>query len=137
MPIGSWLAGRCGRKALIVPGLALSHLAFGGLALADSREVFYALLILSNFSAACTSPALGAFTAEVLPPDARGQAMSISRMCADVASLTSPLALGVLADATSSGCAIVTTAGLSAGCTAFFAMRAREVPDGAQASKTA
>ena len=165
MPVGSALARHVPRKALIVPGLALSSASFCMLAVADTREAFLALLLLSHFSAACataapphagppadpradsvapctahhvaasarcvrrrcTSPALGAFTAEVLPPESRGQAGSISRMCADVASFSAPVALGVLADATSCGVSILTTGGLCGGCTALFALRALEV----------
>ena len=125
-PIGGWLASFAGRKRLIVPGLALSNLAFGSLVFADSKEAFFALLLLSNFSSACVSPALSAFTAEVLPPEARGQALAVSRMSADVASLGAPLALGMLADATTSGTAIVTTACLCGSGTALFALRADE-----------
>jgi len=128
MPIGSWLAARMGRKALIVPGLALSNLSFATLAFVDTREAFYALLLLTNLSSAITGPALGAFTAEVLPPDSRGQAGAVSRMSADCTGLVAPVALGLLADATSCGMAIVTTAGLTGGCTFLFALRAREVP---------
>ena len=125
-PIGGWLAGRVGRKALIVPGLALSNAAFGALVLAGGRESFLALLLLSNFSSACVSPAQSAFTAEVLPPEARGQAMSISRMSGDVASLAAPLSLGMLADVTSTSTAILATAALCGGCTSVFALRALE-----------
>ena len=94
----------------------------------QTREAFLALLLLSQFSAACTSPALAAFTAEVLPPESRGQAMSIGRTCADVASLCAPVALGVLADSTTCGTSILATAGVCSGCTAVFALRAHEVP---------
>ena len=126
-PLGGWLAGKMGRKALIVPGLALSHLAFGSLAFATTREDFLLLLLLSQFTAACTSPALAAFTAEVLPPESRGQAMSISRMSADVASLGAPVALGLLADSTSCGTSILATSSVCGGLTAIFALKAREV----------
>lgn len=127
-PVGGWLAGRFGRKALIVPGLLLSHAAFGSLAFAGTRESLYALVLLSNFSGACTSPALAAFTAEVLPPESRGQATSVARMCSDTASLSAPIALGLLADGTSCGTSILTTACIATSCTAFFAVRARELP---------
>ena len=86
-----------------MPGVALSNVAFGSLAFADGKEAFYLLLLLSNLAQACVSPAISAFTAEALPPEARGQAMSISRMSADVASLGALLALGILADVTTSG----------------------------------
>ena len=125
-PVGGWLASRVGRRALIVPGLALSNLAFGSLVLASERESFFALLLLSNLSMAVVSPAISAFTAEVLAPEVRGQAMSISRSAADVASLGAPLALGMLADATSCGTSILATAGLCASCTTIFSLRAAE-----------
>lgn len=126
MPVGSWLANQTRRKALIVPGFALSYVTFGGLAFVSEWESFYSLLVLSYFSSACVSPSLSAFTAEVLPPTSRGQAMSISRMCSDGAHLGAPVALGMLADLTSCGSSIVTTAGLCGGCTILFALRARE-----------
>ena len=128
-PAGGWLSNRFGRKALIVPGLALSHVCFGGLALVDSREAFYGLLLLSYISAACTSPALATLSAEVVPAEQRGQASSISRMAGDVASFSAPVCLGLLADYTSCGAAILTTAGMCSVSTAFFAVRASEVSD--------
>ena len=96
MPIGSWMTTRMGRKALIVPGLALSHLLFASLAFVETREAFYAMMLVGNLSAAITGPALGAFTAEVLPPNSRGQAGAISRTSGDLTSLIAPVALGVL-----------------------------------------
>ena len=113
-----------------MPGLALSNLAFGSLVLAGEKESFFALLLLSNLANAVVSPAISAFTAEVLAPEVRGQAMSISRSAADVASLGAPLALGMLADATSCGTSILATAGLCGSCTTLFALRAAEAKVG-------
>ena len=100
MPIGSWLAARTGRKALIIPGLVLSHISFACLAFVDTREAFYALLLLSSLSSAVIGPALGAFTAEVLPRTQRGQANAVSRTSGDIGSLMAPIALGILVRST-------------------------------------
>lgn len=100
MPIGSWLAARTGRKALIIPGLVLSHISFACLAFVDTREAFYALLLLSSLSSAVIGPALGAFTAEVLPRTQRGQANAVSRTSGDISSLMAPIALGILVRST-------------------------------------
>ena len=67
-PVGGWLANRTGRKELLVPGLVLSNIAFGGLALATCREDFFALVVLSHFAGAVTAPALATLQAEVVPP---------------------------------------------------------------------
>jgi MFS family permease len=100
MPLGSWLAARTGRKALIIPGLVLSHISFACLAFVDTREAFYALLLLSSLSSAVIGPALGAFTAEVLPRTQRGQANAVSRTSGDISSLMAPIALGILVRST-------------------------------------
>jgi len=127
MPVGSWLAARTGRKALIVPGLVVSNVTFALLPCIDTRNAFFALLWLSYVSSAITGPALSAFTAEVLPPASRGQAGAVSRTFGDLTSLTAPIALGLLADATSCGTAIVASSTLCSGCVAFFAWKAREI----------
>ena len=44
MPVGSWLAARTGRKALIVPGLVVSNVTFALLPCIDTRDAFFALL---------------------------------------------------------------------------------------------
>lgn len=125
MPIGGWLGSRLPRKVLIVPGLLASHFAFASLAFAGSREAFIGLLCVSHLSSALTQPALGAFTAEVLKPHVRGQAMSIGRMCGDVVGLTAPIALGLLADYSDCATAILASAALTTSCAGVFALRAR------------
>ncbi|KAL1530485.1 hypothetical protein AB1Y20_001387 [Prymnesium parvum] len=124
MPVGSWLCTRLPRKALIVPGLLASHLTFAALAFTGTREAFIGLLCASHLLAACTQPAIGAFTAEVLQPHVRGQAMSIGRMCGDVVGLGGPIALGVLADWSDCTTAILASTALASCCTTTFALRA-------------
>ena len=61
-----------------------------------------------------------------LPKEARGQGMAITRMCSDVVGLGAPVALGLLADSTSCGAAIGSSAITMTGCTLYFLMRARD-----------
>ena len=127
MPVGGWLANRVGRKALIVPGLLLSNVAFGGLAFVGDRESFMAFLCCSHLLGAAAQPAVGAFTAEVLPAHVRGQAMSVARMCSDSLGMVAPIALGVIADYTDCATAILVAANMTGACTAVFALRAQEL----------
>ena len=110
LPLGSWLGSRFEKKHVIVGGLLISNLCFAAIGAVDTRASFLAVMCASNLSGACTNPALGAFTAEALPKEARGQGMAITRMCSDVVGLGAPVALGLLADSTSCGAAIGSSA---------------------------
>ena len=98
MPLGGWLGSRFARKAVVVPGLAFSNVALLSLAAAETPQGFAALLCCAHMSAACVGPSIGAFTAEVLPPHARGQAGSVIRTSGDIVGLAAPIALGLVAD---------------------------------------
>ena len=126
LPLGSWLGSRFEKKHVIVGGLLISNLCFAAIGAVDTRASFLAVMCASNLSGACTNPALGAFTAEALPKEARGQGMAITRMCSDVVGLGAPVALGLLADSTSCGAAIGSSAITMTGCTLYFLMRARD-----------
>ena len=128
MPLGGWLGSRFSRKAVVVPGLALSNLALLSLAAAETPQGFAALLCCAHISAACVGPSIGAFTAEVLPPNARGQAGSVIRTSGDIVGLAAPIALGLVADQAGATAAMVGCATATSGCAALFAIRAREVP---------
>lgn len=130
MPLGAWLADRApgARKSLIIPAGLVSCGAFGMMAAATVQSHFVVAMAIQGFCGAFSQPAVGAFTAEVTPPDKRGQAMSLQRQASSGLALAGPISIGLLADATSCQTAILVSSALMACCTGMYAWRAKSTP---------
>jgi len=128
MPLGSWLADRTSgaKKWMIVPGGLLSSLSFASMAFATSTTELLAAMALQGFCGGFYRPAIGAFTAEVTPPEKRGQAMSLQRQAGSSLSLLGPVTMGFIADATNCSTAILFGAALMGSCHLSYAFLARE-----------
>ena len=126
MPLGSFLADRYPKKSLIVPAGVVSCVAFTGIGLAPTYSALLGCLAVQGVMSAAIQPATGAFTAEVTPKSLRGQAGSLQRQAADVLSLTAPVSLGLLCDATSAPFAMGVVASMMGCSYAFFGFVANE-----------
>mmetsp|Transcript_10172 Transcript_10172/g.25003 ORF Transcript_10172/g.25003 Transcript_10172/m.25003 type:complete len:439 (+) Transcript_10172:188-1504(+) len=126
MPIGSWLADRTSgaKKWMIVPGGLISSASFATLAFATSQEQLLAAMALQGFCGGFYRPAIGAFTAEVTPPNMRGQAMSLQRQAGSTLSLMGPITMGLIADMTSCPTAICIGSAMMMVCHASYAILA-------------
>ena len=74
-----------------------------------------------GFFGGFSSPAIGAFTAEITPADKRGQAMSLQRQAQSFLTLVGPISLGILADATSPQAVITVVASALTACYVAYA----------------
>jgi MFS family permease len=126
MPLGSWLADRTGgaKKQLVVPAGLVSAGGFAALAFASTQEHVLLAMALQGLAGGFVQPAVGAFKAEVTPPDKRGQANSLQRQASAILSLVGPIGMGLLADVTSCPTAIMISSGLMAGCQAAYGVLA-------------
>jgi MFS family permease len=96
------LADRYGRRAVIVPALAVSAIATAAMGgTANSPLAFYALLMLIGGSIAAGATAAGGLLADSIPPGGSGAAVGLNQMAGDLGYLLSPAAVGALAEATS------------------------------------
>ncbi len=120
------LVDRFGRKAIIVPSMIFSAAAMLLFGLATSFELYlFASLVWSTASGISgASPA--AYAADIAPPGMAAPAMGTFRAFSDSGYVIGPLALGALADATSSITALQVTAGVLLAIGLLFAFRAPE-----------
>jgi MFS family permease len=120
------LVDRFGRKAIIVPSTIVSAAAMLFFGLATSFELYlFASLVWSTASGISgASPA--AYAADIAPPGMAGAAMGLFRAISDSGYVIGPLALGALADASSSIRALQVTAATLLLIGLIFAFRAPE-----------
>ena len=105
------------RTALVVPAMLGAQVAFASLGFVTDPNAVYAAVMCQGVATGLVASAVGAFSAEVTPPDKRGQAVSLQRQAGSSLALFSPIALGLLADCTSRPVAIVATSSVMAACT--------------------
>ncbi|MDP9233191.1 MAG: MFS transporter, partial [Actinomycetota bacterium] len=96
------LADRHGRRAVVVPALAVSAAATAAMGgTTHSPIAFYALLVLIGGSIAAGATAAGGLLADSIPKGGSGAAVGLNQMAGDLGYLLSPAAVGALAEATS------------------------------------
>ena len=96
------LADRYGRRAVIIPALAVTALATALMGSSGSSPVaFYVLLMLIGGSIAAGATASGGLLADSIPKGGSGAAVGLNQMAGDLGYLLSPAAVGALAGATS------------------------------------
>ena len=120
------LVDRFGRKAIIVPSTILSAggmLLFG---LATSFEMYLFASIAWSTASGISGASPAAYAADIAPPGMAAPAMGLFRAISDSGYVVGPLALGALADATSSITALRVTAAVLLAVGLLFAFRAPE-----------
>lgn len=126
-PLGGWLADRFGKKQVIVPSFGAAAVCMALLSVADTAGAFVAALASYCFLSSLTMPALSAFSIGISRKEIRGASLSLHRQATDIVWLIGPVSLGLLADYTSTGVAVGTTAGFGLLSSLFFWLRATEV----------
>lgn len=120
------LVDRFGRKAIIVPSTILSAggmLLFG---LATSFELYLFASLAWSTASGISGASPAAYAADIAPPGMAAPAMGLFRAISDSGYVVGPLALGALADATSSITALQATAATLLAVGLLFAFRAPE-----------
>jgi MFS family permease len=100
-PLAGLSSDRWGRALIIVPGLALSALAMAFLSMAQSQAAFLMVAVLFGVAFAMGHTGLLALTVDRSTVEERGVAMATFALTWDVGATAGPIALGVVAGASS------------------------------------
>lgn len=122
----AFAADRFGRKAVIVPGGALLTAGLLIYAGADTYTTFFLASLVLALGQGIDGPAPAAYAVDIAPEEVRGLAMGLFRTSGDFGFVVGPPLLGLLADRTSFGTALVANALLVGVATLIFAVLARE-----------
>jgi MFS family permease len=98
LPLAGRAADSYGRRAVLVPALALSAMSVAAVGRIDATPLlFYALMGLMGASVAAGSTAAGGLLADSVPRSGSGAAVGMNQMAGDLGYLTAPTALGYVA----------------------------------------
>ena len=78
-PLGGWVADKFGRRAGVTPALLLAGSSAAACAAIGEHEAMLCAIVLWGLGNSLVSPGLNAFAADVAPPGARAQALSLQR----------------------------------------------------------
>ena len=123
------MADKFGRRAAVAPALLLAGSSAAACAAVGEHEAMLCAIVLWGLGNSLVSPGLNAFAADVAPPGARAQALSLQRQAADTAFLIGPLGLGFLAEQISNAAALQLSATFTIGSAAVFWARAGATTD--------
>ncbi|MDQ4026128.1 MAG: MFS transporter, partial [Actinomycetota bacterium] len=95
-------ADKFGRRAVLVPSLAIAALATALLGRIEATPwAYFPLMIAIGAAIAAGGTAAGGLLADSIPRSGSGAAVGVNQMAGDLGYLTSPSAIGAMADATS------------------------------------
>lgn len=100
---------RYGRRVVLAPSLAIAAAATAAIGLIDagSAWAYYPLMMAVGIGIAAVSAASGGLLADSIPRTGSGAAVGVNQMAGDLGYLTSPLAIGTLAERSGFGAAYV------------------------------
>jgi MFS family permease len=125
IPFAAWTADRFGRKAAIVPSGLVTAAGLIILGVSGTTAVFIAGAIVLALGTSIAGPAPAAYAADISPPHLRGLGMGMYRSSGDIGFMVGPPLLGLVADHTSYGLALLVNAALVIAASLFF-LTARE-----------
>ncbi len=98
LPLAGRAADSYGRRAVLVPALALSAVSVAAVGRIETTPLlFYVLMALIGASVAAGSTAAGGLLADSVPRSGSGAAVGMNQMAGDLGYLTAPSALGYVA----------------------------------------
>ena len=112
-PLGGKLADAAGRRAAIVPGIAILALGLGILAFATDLPHFMMAAACYGIGFAFVTPSLMALTVDRAEPEARGAAMGTFSSAFDLGIGLGSILLGLLLEVTSFQVMYLTSAGIA------------------------
>ena len=116
-------ADRLGRRAVLVPSLAVVALATAALGQIEASPfLFYPLMLLIGTGVAAGGTASGGLLADSIPQGGSGAAVGVNQMAGDLGYLIAPSAVGFVAETSGFGNAYLLGA-LPAAVIFFFALR--------------
>ena len=96
-------ADRYGRRAVLLPSLALTAISIGMLGQVTGQLGYFAVMVAMGAGIAAMSAAAGGLLADAIPREGSGTAVGVNQMAGDVGYLIAPLAIGTVAQTTSFG----------------------------------
>jgi MFS transporter, DHA1 family, multidrug resistance protein len=128
LPVAGRAADRLGRRAVLVPSLAVMALATAALGRIEGLPWAYGLIMAAmGVGIGASSVAAGALLADAIPPGGSGAAVGVNQMAGDLGYLVSPTAIGAVADQTSFATAYLVAA-VPGAIVALAALRRPELP---------
>ncbi|HEX2295138.1 MAG TPA: MFS transporter, partial [Actinomycetota bacterium] len=95
-------ADKFGRRAVLVPSLAVAAVATALLGRIEATPLaYYPLMVALGAAIAAGGTAAGGLLADSIPRSGSGAAVGVNQMAGDLGYLTSPSAIGAVADSTS------------------------------------
>jgi len=125
IPFASFTADRFGRKAAIVPSGLVTAAGLLVLGVSGTTVVFIVGAMVLALGTSIAGPAPAAYAADISPPHLRGLGMGMYRSSGDIGFMIGPPLLGLVADHTSYGLALLVNAILVIAASLFF-LTARE-----------
>lgn len=96
--LAGWFTDRYGRKAVIIPAMLISSLAFLGYAFSTTLGTFILVSAVVGLFTSVAAPAQVAYLADIAPAGRQGSAVGIYRTFGDLAALVGPVVLGLLVE---------------------------------------
>jgi MFS family permease len=128
LPVAGRAADRLGRRAVLVPSLAVLALATAALGEIEGLPWAYAPIMAAlGAGLAASSVAAGGLLADSIPRGGSGAAVGVNQMAGDLGYLVSPTAIGALAEQSSFGIAYL-VAGLPPLAVALACFRRASAP---------
>ena len=136
LPVGA-MADRFGRKAIILPGAAVSIGALLIFATGDYLWLFFLAAAIKGIGSGLSGPAVAAYAGDLAPPGKAGVTMGIYRSFGDLGFVLGPTLLGFIADNTSLGTGLSSNAIMLLAASALLLLAAKETAGRRRARSTA
>ncbi len=125
LPVGAF-TDRIGRKAIVLPGAALTFGALLLFANGDYIWLFFLAAAIQGLGSGMAGPAIAAYAGDLAPRQKAGVAMGVYRSFGDMGFVLGPVLLGWIADHTSLGGAITSNATMLLAAALLLLIMARE-----------
>jgi len=123
--LAGWFTDRYGRKAVIIPAMLISSLAFLGYSFATTLGTFIVVSAVVGLFTSVAAPAQVAYLADIAPVGRQGSAVGIYRTFGDLAALVGPVVLGVLVEHHGGWTGVVTVSACGTLAAVWFWIKAR------------
>eukprot|EP00668_Euglena_longa_P004791 GGOE01005610.1.p1 GENE.GGOE01005610.1~~GGOE01005610.1.p1 ORF type:complete len:512 (+),score=96.38 GGOE01005610.1:53-1588(+) len=123
----AWVSDKCGRKSVIITGVAVISCALALMPVAWSYESFMAVVVLWGIGNTLLGGGPAAYVADLTQPSQRAQALALLRCAGDGGLMVGASLLGCVADLTTLDVGFRAASALLVACGASFAIHAMDI----------